>query len=65
MATSACPKCSSSSFEIKINEPRGSRFKIYFIQCTSCGTVVGTMDYYDTATMLEKIAKKLGFDIHR
>lgn len=65
MATSTCPKCTSTTFEIKMNEPRGSRFKVFFIQCTSCGAVVGTMEYYNTAVMLEKIGKKLGIDIHK
>jgi hydrogenase maturation factor HypF (carbamoyltransferase family) len=65
MATSTCPKCTSTSFEIKTNEPKGSRYKIHFIQCSSCGAVVGTMEYYDTANLLDKIGKKLGIDIYQ
>lgn len=63
MATSKCPKCEHTIFEVKAAEPRGSRYKIMFIQCTSCGTVVGTTDYYNTSALLEKIAKKIGLNL--
>lgn len=65
MAISKCPKCDSTFFEIKEAEPRNSSFKIMFIQCSSCGAVVGVTDYYNTSTLLVKIAKKLGFDLFR
>jgi uncharacterized Zn finger protein len=65
MATSSCPKCSGSSFEMKENgNVRNASFKIMFIQCSSCGTVVGTTDYYNVPSLLEKIARKLGFNLH-
>jgi len=60
MATSTCPKCSSTSFESKTLSPSGSNFKVVTVQCSSCGAVVGVTDYYNTALLLEKIAKKLG-----
>ncbi len=65
MATSTCPKCTSTSFEMKTGEPRGSRMKVMYVQCFSCGAVVGVVDYFDTATMLDKIAKKIGVDIFK
>lgn len=63
MAMSSCPKCQNHSFELKANEPQGSKFKIMFIQCTSCGTVVGVTDFYNIPSLLEKIATKLGFKL--
>lgn len=63
MATSKCPKCDSVSFELKAGEPHGSKYKIMFIQCRSCGGVVGVTDYYNIPVLLEKIAKKLGFSL--
>ncbi|MGU7844119.1 hypothetical protein ACV22V_32285 [Burkholderia sp. AW33-5] len=60
MATSTCPKCDNTSFETKTISPYGSNFKVNTVQCRSCGAVVGVMDYYNTAVLLEKIAKKLG-----
>lgn len=63
MAISKCPKCDSHSFEMKEAEPAGSKYKIMFIQCSLCGVVIGTTDYFDTASMLEKIAEKIGVNI--
>lgn len=64
MAISTCPKCESRQFEIQLTEPRGSAFKFYFIQCASCGAVVGVTDFYNTASLLETLAKKLGIKLH-
>lgn len=63
MATSKCSSCSSSRFELKEAEPANSRFKINFIQCASCGSVVGVMDYQSVPSLLDKIASKLGIKL--
>ena len=34
-----------------------------FIQCVACGTVVGTTDFYNVPSLLEKLALKLGFNL--
>ena len=60
MAMSTCVKCGSHSFEMRENEPRDSNYKIMFIQCTSCGSVVGVMDYYNIGNLVKSIANKLG-----
>ena len=65
MAQSTCPKCESHRFELKLNEPSGSAYKFYFIQCASCGAVVGTTDYYNTGALLEKIGSGDRRDLHR
>lgn len=52
MALSTCPKCNSTSFEVKEHEPRNSKFKLNFVQCASCGAVVGARDFYNTGAML-------------
>ena len=59
MAMSSCPKCEDHRFEMKESSPTGSEFKIMFIQCASCGTVVGVTDFYNIPSLLGKIAKKL------
>lgn len=51
MAFSTCPKCTSTSFEVKEAEPRNSSYKMIFVQCSSCGAVVGTMPYYDAGIL--------------
>jgi hypothetical protein len=59
MAVSTCPKCDSTSFEAKEHSPHGSNFKYQFIQCASCGAVVGVMDYFNIGGMLQTLATKL------
>ena len=65
MATSTCPKCPNTTFEIKELAPRGSNYKLMAVQCSSCGCVISVQDYFHVPTLLERIAKKMGFDIHR
>lgn len=60
MASPTCIKCGNSTFEVKENAPKNSNFKIMFIQCTSCGGVVGVMDYFNIGNFVKKIADKLG-----
>jgi hypothetical protein len=43
---------------------RDAAHKIMFIQCANCGSVVGTTDYFNIPTLLEKLAKKLGVTLH-
>ena len=59
MASSTCPKCDQHSFEIKENTPRGSNFKLLFVQCSSCGAVVGVMDYYNIGAKIKEVENKL------
>lgn len=60
MAISTCPKCPGSTFENKLYSPTGSKFKLSFIQCSSCGAVVGVMDYFNIGGLIQALAKKLG-----
>lgn len=52
MAQSRC-QCGSATFEVVINSPRGSNFKLAFIQCAACGIVVGVQDYYNTGQKID------------
>lgn len=59
--SSTCIKCGGTSFELKVQDKiKGARFKYSFIQCASCGGVVGVTEFFNTAGMLDLIAKKLG-----
>lgn len=65
MAKSICPKCAHDHFEmVECDDVKDSKFKIMFIQCSQCGSVVGTTDFYNIPNLLEKLAKKLGFNLH-
>jgi predicted nucleic-acid-binding Zn-ribbon protein len=65
MAVSNCPKCESTSFELKAGEAKGSKHKLMYIQCASCGGVVGVTDYYNIPFLLGKIAKHLGLTLFK
>jgi hypothetical protein len=51
---STCAKCGGSSFRIATNEPRGSRYKLNFVECGGCGSPVGVIDYFNTGAQLEE-----------
>lgn len=61
--TSRCPKCDGSSFELAENSPKGGAYKLYFVQCSGCGVVVGTQEYYSVGALVMKLAKKLGVSL--
>jgi hypothetical protein len=63
MAVSTCIKCGGSVFETKEMQPQNSNFKLNFIQCASCGGVVGVTDYYNIGGMLETLGKKMGVNL--
>ncbi len=61
MATSKCIKCDSTRFELVVKDGiSGSKYKFCFIQCASCGGVVGVTEYFNIGVGLDKIATKLG-----
>jgi hypothetical protein len=60
MATSTCIKCGGTAFESVVQSPRGANFKVTFIQCASCGGVVGVMDYYNIGQDIHDLARELG-----
>ncbi|HHT9109393.1 MAG TPA: hypothetical protein ACFYD9_12155 [Candidatus Wunengus sp. YC64] len=64
MAISTCPKCDNILFEVVENSPVNSDFKYLFIQCNSCGAVVGTMDYYNIGEILTEIQQRLDMIQH-
>lgn len=59
MAYSKCGSCNGTSFEMVEASPRGSRFKLSFIQCASCGVVIGVMDYNNIGADLEGVKKQI------
>jgi len=60
MASSTCVKCGDGHFELVEYTPKKSAFKLSFIQCSSCGGVVGVLDYYNIGEIIHKLADKLG-----
>ena len=65
MAVSKCV-CGRSSFELVTAEPSGSRVKLNFIQCSSCGVVIGVTDYFSVGGMVSNLTgdiKKLSEEV--
>lgn len=56
---STCSKCGSHIFRVQRNEPSESQFVVYFVQCSSCGTPVGVLEYANSAALLEGLETKL------
>jgi hypothetical protein len=59
MALSKCPKCNNGFFEVKLVEPRGSRYKQNFVQCSSCGAPIGVVGFFDTGAQLEEQGQEI------
>ncbi len=60
MAQSTCVKCGNHRFELKEAEPDKAAFKLMFVQCTSCGGVIGVTEYHNIGALVHKMAEKLG-----
>ena len=59
MAISKCAKCENTFFELKENAPTGAAFKVQFVQCSKCGTVVGVLEYHNTGAMVQNVERRL------
>ena len=59
MATTTCPKCGGTSFEVAPISPRLGKFKKAVVQCASCGTPIPVMDDLNVADQTEKILERL------
>lgn len=60
---SKCPSCQSSNFEIEEETPELSSFKLMFVRCKSCKTVVGVLEFSNTSYLIQKLAEKLNITL--
>ena len=56
---SRCAKCNSSFFELVEQSPQNANYKIWFVQCSQCGSPVGAMEYFTAWTQMNRIDKKI------
>ena len=54
LGVTKCPKCEKGSFTLREFEPSGGRFKMNFIQCSSCHTPVGVTEYFEIGTAMKE-----------
>lgn len=59
MAQSKCPKCGNSQFEGVEKRIVGLRYSVTFIQCMSCGCVVGVLNSKVLSEHITETAKAL------
>lgn len=59
MALSSCVKCGQHSFELKEAKIATAKFKMFFVQCSYCGGVVGTLPYEDTNSQIHEVKKSV------
>ena len=60
MAVSTCVKCGNTSFELKETVLTGSPWKLYFVQCSQCGGVVGVLDDQNIGGVLRQRSNAVG-----
>ena len=57
---SECLRYSSQRFEAVEAKIEGARHRYMFVQCASCGGVVGILNYQNVPSMINQLAQKLG-----
>jgi hypothetical protein len=56
---SNCLKCNGTQFTVVTQSPSGTEFKLNFVQCSSCGTPIGVLEFYNIGTILTEQEKLL------
>lgn len=59
MAASTCQKCGKTSFEMAPANIAKSTHQLFFIQCASCGAVVGIQESENLSHSLSALTKKI------
>jgi hydrogenase maturation factor HypF (carbamoyltransferase family) len=59
MAFSVCVKCGSTFFEVVEGAPKNSQYKLIFVQCSSCGSVINAMPYFDPGYLSKRNQEEL------
>jgi hypothetical protein len=54
MTVPTCPHCQATRFEVTLDEPIGSDYKLFLVHCHACGAPVGAMEYVVTSVVLKK-----------
>ena len=54
MAYTTCVKCGGTSFEIQETTIARAAYRLYFVQCSSCGGAVGVQEFNNIGSLLMK-----------
>ena len=58
MGQSKCANCGFEYFEVVKNKPQNSEVDLLFVQCASCGTVVGLINEFNTEVITKSIEEQ-------
>jgi len=58
MAESKCPNCRFDYFEVVKNKPQNSDREVFFVQCASCGTVIGIVNDSNSERVVNELEEK-------
>lgn len=59
MPIPSCPSCKGKVFEVIQKRPKNSTLKLDFVQCSSCGSVVGVLEHPNINVILQNHEKML------
>jgi hypothetical protein len=54
-----CPKCDGYSYKVEEIEPTGSSYKLIAVQCSSCNTPIGVMEYFNSGAKLANLERQV------
>ncbi len=55
MALSTCIKGGGRFFQGVVAEPSDLAYRVIFVQCSSCGGVVGTLPFFDPGVLAKRV----------
>ena len=58
-SVSSCAKCGGGMFKVVEKEPTGSNYKLNFVQCSSCNTPIGVLDYFNIGALIKDQEKSI------
>jgi uncharacterized protein (UPF0276 family) len=61
MAKSKCGHCDGTSFETKEASVKNANFKLFFVQCASCGVPVAVLEAENSTKNFSDLKRELAF----
>jgi hypothetical protein len=61
MATSKCGHCDGTSFETQEASVKNANFRLFFVQCASCGVPVAVLEAENSTKNFSDLKRQLDF----
>jgi hypothetical protein len=58
-SSTRCSKCEKRAFKLEEINVQGSNYKLFAVQCVTCGTPFGITEYYDSGSLLKEQEKAI------